>query len=371
MALFGKSSRGAHAAGSRSSKSRGQAARMPQADEQAAANDAYRTRQIDARLPRIDAESNVDVRRNVAGATGRQRPAQTGQASPLSTSSMPAATEAVGSYADLALDENAKQNLGPVVISLRNVTKVYPAQPNRPALANITLDIRSGEFLFLVGHSGSGKSTLLRCVNKLIDCTEGEILFEGRDIARARGRELRHARRRIAMIFQHYNLVYRATAIENVLQGRLGYKSAVAGMLGRYSEDEKRFVEKVLSIIPKDSLVINQPCDGSVFAYGVNGLNTYFRSTSSDDLPEDAFNIQKGLAQIAGNSAVQDAVERSGAKYVLLLDQGVPFEEGTWLVQTNDRQFHYWDGINNITDDTPVLEPVLAEGDMRLYKIVE
>lgn len=138
-----------------------------------------------------------------------------------------------------------------------------------------------------------------------------------------------------------------------------------------YSEDEKRFVEKVLSIIPKDSLVINQPCDGSVFAYGVNGLNTYFRSTSSDDLPEDAFNIQKGLAQIAGNSAVQDAVERSGAKYVLLLDQGVPFEEGTWLVQTNDRQFHYWDGINNITDDTPGLEPVLAEGDMRLYKIVE
>lgn len=138
-----------------------------------------------------------------------------------------------------------------------------------------------------------------------------------------------------------------------------------------YSEDEKRFVEKVLSIIPKDSLVINQPCDGSVFAYGVNGLNTYFRSTSSDDLPEDAFNIQKGLAQIAGNSAVQDAVERSGAEYVLLLDQGVPFEEGTWLVQTNDRQFHYWDGINNITDDTPGLEPVLAEGDMRLYKIVE
>ena len=118
---------------------------------------------MDARLPRVDGESNVDVRRNVGGSGGRQRQAnQTGQMNPLSTSNMPAATEAIGSYADLALDENAKQNLGPVVISMRNVTKVYPAQPNRPALANITLDIRSGEFLFLVGHSGSGKSTFIR-----------------------------------------------------------------------------------------------------------------------------------------------------------------------------------------------------------------
>ena len=146
MAIFGKSSRGAHAAGGRSSKPRGKATRVPQVDEQQPSGDARRTRQMDARLPRVDAEGNIDVRRNVGGSGGRQRSAgQTGQQSPLSTSSMPAATEAVGSYADLALDENAKQNLGPVVISLRNVTKVYPAPPNRPALANLTLDIRSGE----------------------------------------------------------------------------------------------------------------------------------------------------------------------------------------------------------------------------------
>ena len=61
-----------------------------------------------------------------------------------------------------------------------------------------------------------------------------------------RGRALRQTRRRIAMVFQHYNLVYRATAIENVLQGRLGYKSAVAGMLGLFSEDEKRRAFEIL-----------------------------------------------------------------------------------------------------------------------------
>ena len=216
MALFGKSSRGAHAAGSRSSKSRGQAARMPQADEQAAANDAYRTRQIDARLPRIDAESNVDVRRNVAGATGRQRPAQTGQASPLSTSSMPAATEAVGSYTDLALDENAKQNLGPVVISLRNVTKVYPAQPNRPALANITLDIRSGEFLFLVGHSGSGKSTFIRMLNREIVPTSGELVVAGENLRTIKNWRIPYLRRSVGCVFQDFKLLPNKTAFENV-----------------------------------------------------------------------------------------------------------------------------------------------------------
>jgi len=216
VALFGKSSRGAHAAGSRSSKSRGQAARMPQADEQAAANDAYRTRQIDARLPRIDAESNVDVRRNVAGATGRQRPAQTGQASPLSTSSMPAATEAVGSYADLALDENAKQNLGPVVISLRNVTKVYPAQPNRPALANITLDIRSGEFLFLVGHSGSGKSTFIRMLNREIVPTSGELVVAGENLRTIKNWRIPYLRRSVGCVFQDFKLLPNKTAFENV-----------------------------------------------------------------------------------------------------------------------------------------------------------
>lgn len=124
------------------------------------------------------------------------------------------------------------------LLEMRSVSKRYDGRGR--ALSEVSLKVAPGELVAVIGSSGAGKSTLLRCVNKLIDCTEGEILFEGCDIARARGRELRHARRRIAMIFQHYNLVYRATAIENVLQGRLGYKSAVAGMLGRYSEDEKR-----------------------------------------------------------------------------------------------------------------------------------
>ena len=217
MAIFGKSSRGAHAASGRSSKPRGKATRVPQVDEQQPSGDARRTRQMDARLPRVDAESNIDVRRNVGGSGGRQRSAgQTGQQSPLSTSSMPAATEAVGSYADLALDENAKQNLGPVVISLRNVTKVYPAQPNRPALANITLDIRSGEFLFLVGHSGSGKSTFIRMLNREIVPTSGELVVAGENLRTIKSWRIPYLRRSVGCVFQDFKLLPNKTAFENV-----------------------------------------------------------------------------------------------------------------------------------------------------------
>lgn len=115
------------------------------------------------------------------------------------------------------------------------------------ALSNVSVSINRGEFVSVIGSSGAGKSTFLRCINRLIDPSEGSIVFDGEDITKMSKRELRNARRRISMIFQHYNLVYRSSAIENVLQGRLGYKSSIAGMLGLYSEDEKLEAFDILS----------------------------------------------------------------------------------------------------------------------------
>lgn len=115
------------------------------------------------------------------------------------------------------------------------------------ALSNVSVSINRGEFVSVIGSSGAGKSTFLRCINRLIDPSEGNIVFDGEDITKMSKRELRNARRRISMIFQHYNLVYRSSAIENVLQGRLGYKSSIAGMLGLYSEEEKLEAFDILS----------------------------------------------------------------------------------------------------------------------------
>ena len=124
------------------------------------------------------------------------------------------------------------------LLDVRGLTKSYDGWSK--ALGDVAMRVERGEFVSVIGSSGAGKSTLLRCANRLIDPTQGSVVFDGRDITHVHGRDLRQVRRRISMIFQHYNLVYRATSIENVLQGRLGYKSTVAGALGLFSESEKR-----------------------------------------------------------------------------------------------------------------------------------
>ena len=67
-------------------------------------------------------------------------------------------------------------------------------------------------------------STLVRCINRLVEPTAGEILFEGRDLVKLDRGELRLARRHIGMVFQEYNLVERLSVMENLLSGRLGYE---------------------------------------------------------------------------------------------------------------------------------------------------
>lgn len=131
-----------------------------------------------------------------------------------------------------------------VLLDLHDLTKSYDGWSK--SLDGVSLQVERGEFVSIIGSSGAGKSTLLRCVNRLIDPTQGTVTFDGEDVTHVRGRALRTCRRRIAMVFQHYNLVHRATAIENVLQGRLGYKSAVTGMLGLFSEEEKRRAFEIL-----------------------------------------------------------------------------------------------------------------------------
>lgn len=105
---------------------------------------------------------------------------------------------------------------------VEHLTKVYE-RGDVLALDDISFSVKKGEFLVLIGLSGSGKSTLLRCINRLIEPTAGKVYFDGIDVTAASSRELRQLRRRMAMIFQQFNLVKRSSVLTNVLSGRLGY----------------------------------------------------------------------------------------------------------------------------------------------------
>lgn len=144
------------------------------------------------------------------------------------------------------------------LLELKNVTKYYNKET--PALDKVSFAVRAGEFVSIIGPSGAGKSTILRCINRMIELTGGEISFDGVLASKLKKRELRKLRTRIGMIFQHYNLVDRLTVIENVLHGRLGYKSTLAGVLGRYSQEEKRQASKIIKILGLTDQIY-QRCD--------------------------------------------------------------------------------------------------------------
>ena len=119
-------------------------------------------------------------------------------------------------------------------LSVRNLVKEYVA--GRAVLRGISLEFPTRGVTAVIGPSGTGKSTLIRCINRLVEPTSGEIVFEGRDLTRLGKQGLREARRRIGMVFQEYNLVERLTVMENVLSGRLGYVTPLKAWLRRFPE---------------------------------------------------------------------------------------------------------------------------------------
>ena len=128
------------------------------------------------------------------------------------------------------------------MLRIEHLTKVFP--DGTVALKDVSFTVQEGEFLAIIGLSGSGKSTLLRCINRLIDPTEGQILWDDQDITAASGKDLRIIRRQIGMIFQHFNLVKRSTVMTNVLSGRLGYANPISSLIHRFPrEDQKRAME--------------------------------------------------------------------------------------------------------------------------------
>lgn len=111
------------------------------------------------------------------------------------------------------------------MIEVRHLRKVYTRGAEVMALRDVSVTIDDGEFVAIIGLSGAGKSTFMRCLNRLVDPTSGAIVIDGQDITKLDAEGIRQVRLRIGMIFQEFNLVDRATVLDNVLMARAGYLS--------------------------------------------------------------------------------------------------------------------------------------------------
>ena len=146
------------------------------------------------------AQSGAPRPRSRAGAHSRQA-----QATQQLSQSLPV----------LDVADTPQQTSSPV-ITFDHVTKIYPAQPNKPALSDVSLQIYAGEFIFLVGHSGSGKTTFIRMLIHEVTPTEGHIYIANEDLTTMRNWRVPYLRRNIGCVFQDFKLLPNKTVFENV-----------------------------------------------------------------------------------------------------------------------------------------------------------
>ncbi|MDR3135967.1 MAG: cell division ATP-binding protein FtsE [Coriobacteriales bacterium] len=169
-------------------------------------------------IPPLNPETTTGVFQTATTQTGAVpgiTPGQTGVASVPSAPNNGQAAMLASRASQVAQARPPAGNARSVILFDR-VSKIYPAQPAKPALNNISMSISSGEFVFLVGHSGSGKSTFIRLINHEFVVSSGRLIVAGEDLASIRRWRVPYLRRNIGCVFQDFKLLPNKTAFQNV-----------------------------------------------------------------------------------------------------------------------------------------------------------
>lgn len=136
------------------------------------------------------------------------------------------------------------------VLEVRGLKVSYDSRGPQ-ILKGIDFSVNEGDFCAIIGPSGAGKSTLIRCINRLVEPSEGEITLFGQQVVQLGSADLRRLRRRIGMIFQEFNLVNRMSVMDNVLSGRLGYTGVFRSLFKHFPRQD---IEKALDILARVGL---------------------------------------------------------------------------------------------------------------------
>lgn len=130
------------------------------------------------------------------------------------------------------------------IIKVDKLNKIYDDGVH--AVNDVSFTVKEGEFVAIIGLSGSGKSTMLRCMNRLIDPSDGTITFYPSsaqkspiEVEKLKGSQLRKYRSHVGMIFQHFNLVKRKTVLTNVLTGDLGRTPTYRSLSHMFTREQK------------------------------------------------------------------------------------------------------------------------------------
>ena len=223
-----------------------------------------------------------------------------------------------------------------ILIKVEDLCKIYnPGENEVRALDHVSLEIKKGELVAIIGQSGSGKSTFLRCMNLLEEPTKGQIIFDGQDIT-AKGVNINQIRQQMGMVFQHFNLFPHLTILENITiapvkTGRSTRKEAVAQAetllrrIGLY--DKRNSYPLQLSGGQKQRIAI-------VRALVMNPDVILFDEPTSALDPEmvgEVLSLMKDLAQGGLTMVVvthEIGFAREVASRVLFMDKGKIVEEG-------------------------------------------
>jgi phosphonate transport system ATP-binding protein len=135
------------------------------------------------------------------------------------------------------------------MLEVEKLSKTYPN--GLQALKDCTLEIGGSQVVAMIGPSGAGKSTFIRCVNRLVEPTDGRVVLDGTDVTALSGDAMAKMRRHMGMIFQEYNLVERLTVMENVLSGRLGFVSFWQAFFRRFPQAD---VERAFDLLARVGL---------------------------------------------------------------------------------------------------------------------
>jgi len=233
------------------------------------------------------------------------------------------------------------------MIEFIDVDKTYPgSEAPVHALDNINFKVDAGEIYGVVGYSGAGKSTLLRCVNQLESVSEGKVIVDGKDLTSLTPSELRVIKKRIGMIFQHFNLLNSKTIYTNVAMPLILNKTPKNEIKARVTE-----LLDFVGLSDKASQYPDQLSGGQKQRVGIaRALATNpsillcDEATSALDTASEKL-VQEALEKVMeGRTAIVIAHRLStirNADKIVVLDKGNIAEEGSHD-ELFDRKGHYY-----------------------------